>query len=224
MLKRFIFAARTLALVLGLLVVIQIYTLSVEKDPLAGLEEDIVAAQKRSEKKTEAKKNPEKKTEAKKDLEKKTEAKKDLEGKTEAKKDLEGKTEAKKDTEKSADTHAVKKKKAGHTPGKEKPKDTMPEFPEKYNVIVTSGILGRKPKKKLPPPGFVGVLGKYALLRSPGGKTDLVPEGGEFDGIKVLRIGVNRVLIEYQGKQRELQIFSGMGGSPLMPEEKKGSK
>ena len=97
-------------------------------------------------------------------------------------------------------------------------------LPERYAVVQSSGVFGKEPPRKSPPPpGFLGVMGRYAILRSPDGKTDLVLEGGSFGGAKLLRIASNRVLIEFQGKQIELTVFSGLGSSTLTPApEKKG--
>jgi hypothetical protein len=105
--------------------------------------------------------------------------------------------------------------------GKSLPPPPSASTPEGFKVLDQSGIFGRVPDK--PPPALLGVVGKYALIQAPSGKSGMAAEGGEVDGIKVLRIATNRVLIEYQGKQEELVIFSGIGSSSLLPqaEEKK---
>jgi hypothetical protein len=54
-------------------------------------------------------------------------------------------------------------------------------------------------------------------LRADSGQTGLVKEGDSLDDIKLLRIGVNRVLIEQGGQKKELMIFSGYGGDSLLP-------
>ena len=69
-------------------------------------------------------------------------------------------------------------------------------------------------------PELLGLAGKYAIIKTPGGPTDLVAEGGELAGVKLLRIGLNRVLVEYQGKTHELTIFSGLGSTPLLAPSK----
>jgi len=86
--------------------------------------------------------------------------------------------------------------------------------PETYAVIDASAILGssRKPPQK---PALLGIAADHAFIRAPSGQTDIVREGGDLGGVKVLRIGTNRVLIEYEGKQEELTIFSGLGSAPL---------
>src|SRR6266508_642724 len=45
----------------------------------------------------------------------------------------------------------------------------------------------------------------------------VIKEGGEVGGIKLVRIGTNRVLIEQDGQQKELTVFSGYGGESLLP-------
>jgi hypothetical protein len=45
----------------------------------------------------------------------------------------------------------------------------------------------------------------------------MVKEGDALGEIKLLRIGINRVLVEQDGQQKELMIFSGLGGESLLP-------
>jgi hypothetical protein len=47
----------------------------------------------------------------------------------------------------------------------------------------------------------------------------LVKEGDSLDDIKLLRIGINRVLIDQGGQKKELMIFSGYGGDSLLPKD-----
>jgi hypothetical protein len=96
---------------------------------------------------------------------------------------------------------------------------TAPAFPERYLAIDSSGIFGLAPKKEVQP-ALLGLAGRYAILLCPDGKTELVAEGGEAGGIKVRKIATNRVLIEYQGKEEELTIFSGLGSGSLLHEGK----
>jgi hypothetical protein len=35
----------------------------------------------------------------------------------------------------------------------------------------------------------------------------------------LLRIGINRVLVEENGEKKELRLFAGMGGETLLPPE-----
>lgn len=41
----------------------------------------------------------------------------------------------------------------------------------------------------------------------------------ELGGIKLLRIGTNRVLIEHEKEQKELMVFAGLGGELSYPKE-----
>jgi hypothetical protein len=91
-----------------------------------------------------------------------------------------------------------------------------PPVPDRYTTIESSGILGALPQGP-PPPALLGLAGTYAIIRTPEGQTDLVAEGGTLGTVKVVRIGINRVLIEHKGKTEELSIFDGLGGQPLVP-------
>jgi len=67
------------------------------------------------------------------------------------------------------------------------------------------------------PMALLGIAGDRVFLRAPNGQAGVIKEGGEVGGIKLLRIGTNRVLIEQDGQQKELTIFSGYGGESLLP-------
>ena len=67
------------------------------------------------------------------------------------------------------------------------------------------------------PMALLGIAGKLAFLRSPSGQTGMVKEGEDLGEIKLLRIGINRVLVEQDGQPKELMIFSGLGGESLLP-------
>jgi hypothetical protein len=99
-----------------------------------------------------------------------------------------------------------------------------PPLPPEYAAIEASGILGKTPEPKPPPPALIGLAGAKALIQAPTGRWDFAAEGEAVDGVKVLRIGVNRVLVEYEGKTQELTIFSGLGGSSLLPPPPKDPK
>lgn len=94
------------------------------------------------------------------------------------------------------------------------PKEVSPTLQACLDQLDKSGVLGRVPK----PVPFVlfGFAGNAAFLRVPNGQSGLVAEGEEFGGVKVLRIGNNRVLLEHEGKQQELTLFSGLGSESLM--------
>ena len=64
---------------------------------------------------------------------------------------------------------------------------------------------------------LLGIAGEFAFLRSASGQTGLVKEGDSLGDLKLLRIGINRVLVEQNGQKQELMIFSGYGGESLLP-------
>jgi len=66
------------------------------------------------------------------------------------------------------------------------------------------------------PMALLGVAGKAAFLRAPTGQTGLVKEGEDLGGIKLLKVGINRVLVEQDGNKQELMIFAGLGGESLL--------
>jgi hypothetical protein len=71
------------------------------------------------------------------------------------------------------------------------------------------------------PMGLIGIAGDVAFLRSASGQTGLIKEGDTLGDLKLVRIGVNRVLVEQAGQQKELMIFDGYGGTSLLPEKGK---
>jgi hypothetical protein len=95
------------------------------------------------------------------------------------------------------------------------PKATVaPAVQASIDRITDSEILG--PVVRPLPMALLGIAGQMAFLRTPNGVTGLVKEGDEVGGIKLLRIGINRVLIEENGQQKELSIFGGIGGESLI--------
>jgi len=91
-----------------------------------------------------------------------------------------------------------------------------PDMAARADKLDQSGVLGRTPQP--PPMALVGVAGKTAFLRTPDGQTGSVEEGRALRGVKVLKIGPNRVLVEHEGRESELTIFEGIGGGPLTTE------
>ena len=92
--------------------------------------------------------------------------------------------------------------------------DLPPAIQARISKITDSEILG--PVMRPLPMGLLGIAGNVAFLRSDTGQTGLVKLGDTLDDIKLLRIGVNRVLIEQNGEKKELTIFSGYGGESLL--------
>ena len=101
------------------------------------------------------------------------------------------------------------------------PRTQTPAALDRYRAIERSGIFGAPPSAPpRPQPGLLGIANDCAIIRLPGGQVELFREGAELEGIKVLRIGTNRVLIEFKGRMTELIIFSGLGSGSLLPQEK----
>jgi hypothetical protein len=99
--------------------------------------------------------------------------------------------------------------------GGAKPAELPPGIQARVDRITDSEILG--PVIRPLPMALLGIGGNTAFLRAPSGQTGLVKEGEEVGGIKLLRIGINRVLIEQDGQKKELTMFSGYGGESLLP-------
>ena len=85
--------------------------------------------------------------------------------------------------------------------------------------ITQSEILG--PIVRPLPMALIGIAGRDVLLRTATGQTGLLREGEELGGVKLLRIGTNRVLVEHEQQQKELTVFSGVGGETLLPKGEK---
>jgi hypothetical protein len=100
-------------------------------------------------------------------------------------------------------------------PGGGKAAKLPPEIQARVDRVTDSEILA--PVVRPMPMALLGIAGQVAFLRSPSGQTGLVKEGGDLGEIKLLRIGINRVLVEQDGQKKELMIFSGLGGESLLP-------
>jgi hypothetical protein len=101
-----------------------------------------------------------------------------------------------------------------------------PELPlpirARVDRITESELLGQVMHPM--PMGLLGIAGDVAFLRAANGQTGLVKEGDSLGGLKLLRIGINRVLVEDGGQKKELTIFSGLGGESLLPKPNEDSK
>ena len=84
----------------------------------------------------------------------------------------------------------------------------------RLDKIIQSELLGPVPHPM--PPALMGIAGLDAFVRTSSGMSGLVHEGADFGGMKLLRIGTNRVLVEEGGVKKELMIFGGEGGASLM--------
>ena len=100
-------------------------------------------------------------------------------------------------------------------PGGGKAAKLPPEIQARVDRVYESEIFA--PINHPMPMALLGIAGKVAFLRSPSGQTGMVKEGEDLGEIKLLRIGINRVLVEQDGQPKELMIFSGLGGESLLP-------
>ena len=100
--------------------------------------------------------------------------------------------------------------------------DLPPEIKARVDRIYESELFGMVMRPQ--PMALQGIMGNSAILRTPSGQTGLVKEGDSLGELKLLRIGINRVLVEQDGKKTELTIFEGYGGESLMPKDKETSK
>ena len=89
-----------------------------------------------------------------------------------------------------------------------------PAAKARISKITDSEILG--PVMHPLPMALLGIAGEVAFLRSASGQTGLVKTNDTLDDIKLIRIGVNRVLIEQAGEKKELMIFDGYGSESLL--------
>jgi hypothetical protein len=93
-----------------------------------------------------------------------------------------------------------------------------PAIQARVERITQSEVLGAVVRPL--PMALLGIAGQDVFLRTPDGQTGLLREGEELGGVKLLRIGTNRVLIEHEQQQKELSVFSGFGSEPLLPKGK----
>jgi hypothetical protein len=93
-----------------------------------------------------------------------------------------------------------------------------PPIQARVSKILESEIFGAIPRPM--PMALLGIGGDSALIRTPTGQTGWVKEDASLGEIKLLKIGVNRVLVEENGQPKELMIFSGMGGESLLSQKK----
>jgi hypothetical protein len=95
-----------------------------------------------------------------------------------------------------------------------KPATLPPEIQARVDRVYESEIFA--PVAHPMPMALLGIAGKAAFLRAPSGQTGLVKEGDSLGDVKLLKIGMNRVLVEQDGNKQELMIFAGLGGESLL--------
>ena len=93
--------------------------------------------------------------------------------------------------------------------------DLPPALLARVDRVVDSELLG--PVIRPMPAALLGIAGDVAFLRAPNGQSSMVKEGDNVGNMKLLRIGINRVLVEEDGQKKELMIFEGYGGETLLP-------
>jgi hypothetical protein len=103
----------------------------------------------------------------------------------------------------------------GRRGGGAKKMELPPEVKARVDSIIASEIFG--PIIRPMPMALIGIADQEAFIQATNGQTDAVKVGGEMGGIKLLRIGINRVLVEHDGEKQELTLFDGIGGASLMP-------
>ena len=89
-----------------------------------------------------------------------------------------------------------------------------PDIQARVDKIVNSEIFA--PVMHPLPMGLLGIAGDTAFLRAASGQTGLVKPGDSLGDLKLLQIGINRVVVEQDGQKKELTIFNGFGGGSLL--------
>lgn len=111
----------------------------------------------------------------------------------------------------------------GNMPGMPKPGPALPtDIQARIDRVIDSEILA--PVMRPMPMALLGIAGQDAFFRAPNGQTGLLKEGEELGGVKLIRIGVNRVLVEEKGERKELMIFAGLGSESLLSTQKDSPK
>ncbi len=100
--------------------------------------------------------------------------------------------------------------------------DLPPEIQARVDKIVSSEIFA--PVMHPLPMGLLGIAGGTAFLRTDSGQTGLVQPGDSLGDLKLLQIGINRVLVEQDGQKKELTIFDGYGGESLLTNQDEPNK
>jgi hypothetical protein len=115
-------------------------------------------------------------------------------------------------------TNSVKSAKPARAPRNQIKNSNLPgPVQAQVDAVTQSEILA--PFMHPLPMALLGIAGDDAFLRAPSGQTGMIKEGGELGEIKLLRIGVNRVLVEEDGEKKELMLFDGVGGESLLSPE-----
>ncbi len=103
-------------------------------------------------------------------------------------------------------------------PGRGRGADGKPLDPliqARLDKVIQGELLGPAPRPI--PMALMGIAGSNAFIRTTSGMSGMVGEGGELGGVRLVRIGINRVLVNEAGTNKELTIFGGAGGESLLP-------
>jgi hypothetical protein len=103
----------------------------------------------------------------------------------------------------------------GGRAGGAKKMELPPEIQVRVDKIIASEIFGSLPRPM--PMALLGIADQEAFIQATNGQSGPVKVGDEIGGIKLLRISLNRVLVETDGEKKELTIFDGIGSESLMP-------
>ncbi len=98
------------------------------------------------------------------------------------------------------------------------PVQVPPDIAARVEKIKESQVLGMVMRP--PPMALLGIAGADAILRGPNGEMGVIRKGEELGGVKLLEIGINRVLVQHDGKTNELVLFGGIGSESLLGKEK----
>ena len=88
----------------------------------------------------------------------------------------------------------------------------------RVDKIVDSELFA--PVMRPQPMALLGIAGETVFLRTASGQTGLLKADEPLEGVKLLRIGINRVLVEVDGQKKELTIFDGNGSESLLESTK----
>lgn len=94
-----------------------------------------------------------------------------------------------------------------------------PEVTARVDQVYKSEVFGPIPRPL--PMAVMGLIGEDVILRTPTGQEKLMKVGDEAGGVKILEIGINRVLVEQDGQKKELTLHRGYGSESLLSKEKK---
>lgn len=121
------------------------------------------------------------------------------------KKDEGKKDEGKKEEGKNKPDNPQEKKGRKKTKGK----NENPKEPSKYEALITRSPFGKKPEKKKPPLALTAIMGDSALIN---GKW--LGVGEKINDSEVVEIHGNKVVVEKDGKRKDIIMFSDLKGAP----------